>query len=323
MESQILLEADNLNVRYSNQHGVSNICVKLKQGEILGLLGPNGAGKSSTLKMLSGTLLADRGTIKVMGETLSSDYPLTRKNIGYLPEHAPLYLSMTVDEYLRWVGTLHLLKQDELDHALQNTKQRCGLNDYGHRVIKTLSKGIRQRTGIAQAIIHEPKVILLDEPTDGLDPTQIREIRHLIFELSQQAGVLLSSHILPEIEACCNKVIIMNHGRIVYDGKIDALREASGHQHLIVSFAHAICYDTLEALDCIEHVDPHSETSYLVRCPDRTIATQAVISKSAEQGWSISEIKHYDIPLEEFFEIMIKHQHHKQEDELEKTLGGL
>ena len=151
----------------------------------------------------------------------------------------------------------------------------------------------------------------------------IREIRNLILELSQEAGVILSSHILPEIEACCNKVIIMNRGKIVYDGNIEALRKASGHQHLIVSFSHPICYDTLETIDCIEHVNPQSDTSYLVRCPDRNTATQAIISKSTEQGWSITEIKHYDIPLEEFFELMTRHSHHHAEDELEKTLGGI
>ncbi len=323
MEANTLLEATELNIQYSNLHGVTNFTVRLKRGEILGLLGPNGAGKTSTLRMLSGTMLADSGSIRVLGKVLSSDDPSTRQHLGYLPERAPLYLSMTVNEYLRWAGSLHLLPENSLDSAIDKAKDRCGLKDYGKRVIKTLSKGIRQRIGIAQAIIHDPQVILLDEPTDGLDPTQIREIRGLIIELGKEAGVILSSHILPEIEACCNKVIIMNRGKIVYNGNIDALREASGHLHLIVRFSHAICYDTLEAIDCIERVNPQSETSYLVRCPDRNTATQAIISKSAEQGWSISEIKHYDIPLEKFFELMIQRSHHLQEDELEKTLGGI
>ncbi len=323
MEPQTLLEAKELNIRYANLHGVSDISFQLKQGDILGLLGPNGAGKTTTLKMLSGALLATGGIIKIQGETLVSDKPAIRKNIGYLPEQAPLYSSMTVNEYLKWAATLRLVPEQDLDAAVEQVTLQCGLQEYSLRLIKTLSKGIRQRIGIAQAIIHKPTIILLDEPTDGLDPIQIREIRNLIIALSKNAGVILSSHILPEIEACCNKVIIMNHGKIVYNGDIHALRKASGHQHLIVSFSHAICYDTLEAIACIEHVTPQSDTSYLVRCLDRNISTQAIISKSMEQGWSITEIKHYEIPLEDFFDIVTRQTHHEANDELERTLGGI
>ncbi|VAW76644.1 Gliding motility-associated ABC transporter ATP-binding protein GldA [hydrothermal vent metagenome] len=323
MESQTLLDAKELNIRYSNLHGVSDVSFQLKQGDVLGLLGPNGAGKTTTLKMLSGAMLASSGVIKILGETLISSKPSIRKNIGYLPEQAPLYTSMTVNEYLRWAATLRLIPEHNLNAAVEQVTSQCGLQEYRQRLIKTLSKGIRQRTGIAQAIIHKPSIILLDEPTDGLDPIQIREIRNLIIALSKNACVILSSHILPEIEACCNKVIIMNHGKIVYNGNIHALRRASGHQHLVVRFSHAICYDTLEAIACIEHVTPQSDTSYLVRCLDRDITTQAIISKSMEQGWSITEIKHYDIPLEEFFDIVTRQTHHEPNDELERTLGGI
>ncbi len=221
----VTLSAQNLCRNFGHHAAVHNVNLQLKRGEVLGLLGPNGAGKSTTMRMLSGNLAPSGGSIEICGIDLL-DKPLEAKvHLGFLPEVPPLYFDMTVDEYLLLVARLHRVDKQSMQTVLKDVKQRCGLGHQGKHLIGALSKGFQQRVGIAQAIIHNPDVIILDEPTVGLDPNQIREIRQLIRELGTTSSVILSTHILPEVENVCDRVQIMHKGTVVFDQTMIELRQ--------------------------------------------------------------------------------------------------
>ncbi|WP_293008057.1 ABC transporter ATP-binding protein [Nitrosomonas sp.] len=221
----VTLSVQNLCRNFGHHAAVHNVNLQLKRGEVLGLLGPNGAGKSTTMRMLSGNLAPSGGSIEICGIDLL-DKPLEAKvHLGFLPEVPPLYFDMTVDEYLLLVARLHRVDKQSMQTVLKDVKQRCGLGHQSKHLIGALSKGFQQRVGIAQAIIHNPDVIILDEPTVGLDPNQIREIRQLIRELGTTSSVILSTHILPEVENVCDRVQIMHKGTVVFDQTMIELRQ--------------------------------------------------------------------------------------------------
>ncbi|WP_394808395.1 ABC transporter ATP-binding protein [Nitrosomonas sp.] len=213
----LTLSAQNLCRKYDHHTAVQNVNVELRRGEVLGLLGPNGAGKTTTMRMLTGNLAPSAGSIEICGIDLLDRPQEAKMHLGFLPEIPPLYHDMTVDEYLLLAARLHRINKQTLQAVLDNVKQRCGLEAQGRYVIGTLSKGFQQRVGIAQAIIHSPDVIILDEPTVGLDPNQMREIRSLIRELGVSSSVILSTHILSEVESVCDRVQIMHKGSVVFD----------------------------------------------------------------------------------------------------------
>jgi ABC-2 type transport system ATP-binding protein len=204
---------------------VKDIDLELSRGEVLGFLGPNGAGKSTVMRMLTGNLAPSAGTIEIGGIDLVTRPEEAKNHFGYLPEIAPLYRELTVNEYLRFAARLHRVDGPKIPFALDRVTKRCGLGDNGNRLIGSLSKGYQQRVGIAQAIIHDPEVIILDEPTAGLDPNQIREIRTLVRELGTDRSVIVSTHILPEVESVCDRVQIVNEGRTVFTGHIAMLKQ--------------------------------------------------------------------------------------------------
>lgn len=211
------ISTQNLCRNYGSHAAVHNINLQLKRGEVLGLLGPNGAGKTTTLRMLTGNLAPSAGSIEICGIDLLNKPQEAKAHLGFLPEIPPLYQDMTVDEFLLFAARLHRISKPKIHTALGDVKQRCGLEDRGRHLIGTLSKGFQQRVGIAQAIIHNPDVIILDEPTVGLDPNQMREIRKLIRELGVSSSVILSTHILSEVESICDRVQIMHKGSVVFD----------------------------------------------------------------------------------------------------------
>ncbi len=213
----LTLSAQNLCRKYGHHTAVHNVNIQLRRGEVLGLLGPNGAGKTTTMRMLTGNLAPSVGSVEICGIDLLDKPQEAKLHLGFLPEIPPLYQDMTVDEYLLLVAYLHRISKQRAQAALDNVKQRCGLDAQGRYVIGTLSKGFQQRVGIAQAIIHNPDVIILDEPTVGLDPNQMREIRALIRELGVSSGVILSTHILSEVESVCDRVQIMHKGSVVFN----------------------------------------------------------------------------------------------------------
>lgn len=218
MSAPITLSAQNLVRHRDNRVVVDNVTLELRRGEVLGLLGHNGAGKSTTLQMLTGALPAQSGQIEICGFNLLDQPQQAKACIGFLPEHPPLYRDMRVDDFLLYAARLHKIPSAKLGDALVLAKQRCGLQDSGRKVIGALSKGYQQRVGIAQAIIHNPAVVVLDEPTVGLDPAQIRDIRTLIRELGNSSSVILSTHLLNEVESLCDRVMILQKGRLIYSG---------------------------------------------------------------------------------------------------------
>ena len=221
----LTLSAQNLTRHYGEVVAVHQFDLQLRRGEVLGLLGPNGAGKSTTLRMLTGNLAPSSGSVEICGIDLLDKPQEAKAHVGFLPEIPPLYFDMTVNEYLLLAARLHRVPKEALKAALENVKQRCGLEQHSNNLIGTLSKGYQQRVGIAQAIIHDPDVIILDEPTVGLDPNQMREIRQLIRELGTTSSVILSTHILPEVENVCDRVQIMHQGGIVFDQSMIDLRQ--------------------------------------------------------------------------------------------------
>jgi gliding motility-associated transport system ATP-binding protein len=223
-----MIDVRNLIKRYGDLVAVNGVSFTAQKGEILGFLGPNGAGKTTTMRIITGFLPATGGTVKVAGFDIFDDSHEVRKRIGYLPESPPLYNDMTVTTYLEFVGRIKGIPRARLPAATDRVVQKCGLADVRARVLGHLSKGYRQRVGLAQALIHEPDVLVLDEPTIGLDPRQIIDIRTLIRELAEERTVILSTHILQEVSQLCQKVVIINRGRIVVEDRIETLtRELS------------------------------------------------------------------------------------------------
>jgi ABC-2 type transport system ATP-binding protein len=215
--------ATGLSRYYSDHCAVDHLDVRLQKGEVLGLLGPNGAGKSTTMQMLTGNLAPSAGEIRINGIDLLDEPRKAKQQIGYLPEQPPVYRDLTVDEYLNYCARLRNVPAKDRKEAVERARERCGLQDVNKRLIGNLSKGYRQRVGIAQAILHNPAVVILDEPTVGLDPIQIREIRSLIRELGQEHGIILSTHILPEVQAVCDRVQILNHGKTVFNDTLEGV----------------------------------------------------------------------------------------------------
>ena len=218
-----MIEVRDLTKRYGDLVAVNRVSFTAQTGEIVGFLGPNGAGKTTTMRIITGFIPPTSGTVTVDGFDILDQSHEVRKRIGYLPENPPLYADMTVTSYLEFVGRVKGVSRAALPEAVDRAMQRCGLTEVSRRVLGHLSKGFRQRVGLAQALIHEPGVLILDEPTIGLDPRQIRDIRTLIKELAAERTVILSTHILPEVVQLCRKVVIINEGRVMVEDQIENL----------------------------------------------------------------------------------------------------
>jgi gliding motility-associated transport system ATP-binding protein len=238
-----MIEVQQLTKRYGDLTAINNISFSVASGQILGFLGPNGSGKTTTMRIITGFMPASSGTVKVAGFDIFDDSFEARKRIGYLPENPPLYNEMTVASYLRFVAKIKGMRKADIADALDRVLSRCGLSSVIDRVTGHLSKGFRQRVGLAQAIIHNPQVLVLDEPTVGLDPQQIIEIRSLIKELAGAHTVVLSTHILPEVAQVCEKVVIISSGRVVME---DAMTNLTQGKSLEDVFLQAISQDEPE-----------------------------------------------------------------------------
>ncbi len=222
------ISVNQLTKIYGSQIAVNNVSFTVNKGEIVGFLGPNGAGKSTTMKILTGYIQANIGSAHLEEEEIRIDNVNTKKKIGYLPEHNPLYPEMYIKEYLQFVGSLYGLKKQTLADRIEEIVEKVGLSPEKNKKIEQLSKGYRQRVGLAQALIHDPEVLILDEPTTGLDPNQLVEIRNLIKEVGKNKTIILSTHIMQEVEAICDRVIIINKGSIVADDKLEKLTREQG-----------------------------------------------------------------------------------------------
>ena len=300
MESEILIEARDLSRRYGPALAVSDLNLTLRQGEILGLLGPNGAGKSTTMKMLTGNLSPSTGEVRIKGISLREEPTAAKRHLGYLPEQPPVYPELTVDEYLRYCAGLHGIASAQRAAAVAQSKQSCGLNEVGARLIGNLSKGYQQRVGLAQAIIHRPSVIVLDEPTVGLDPIQIREIRALIVELGKSHSVILSSHILPEIQAVCSRVMIVNRGRAVYDQPVVATRNATV-ESLVVTFKRPPALSVLSSIVGIGAATEIGGGRYRLQLAGGNDPREVLVNAAVNGNWGLIELAPEVKTLEDIF----------------------
>ncbi|MDP3294930.1 MAG: ABC transporter ATP-binding protein [Nevskia sp.] len=301
MAHEFLIEAHGLSRRYGSHIAANDISLSLRKGEILGLLGPNGAGKSTTMKMLAGVLAPSAGTVMINGVSLADDPKRAKQSLGYLPELPPVYPELSVDEYLRYCASLHGLRRSERAAALRRAKQSCGLSEVSRRLIGNLSKGYQQRVGIAQAIIHRPAVVILDEPTVGLDPIQILEIRRLIKALGQEHGVILSSHILPEIQAVCARVMIIHRGRLVYAEPL-ATAGSEGFRTIIAGFLRMPAFDVLLSVPGVGEIETLAGNQVRITVNNAGDDPRAAIADAAAaHGWGLIELHAERRTLEEIF----------------------
>jgi len=301
MENKKLLSVKHLSRFYGSLSAVNNISFHLNKGEVLGFLGPNGAGKSSTMQVITGNLAPSAGQINICGFDLLDSAKQAKANIGYLPEQPPLYRELTVDEYLSFCAQINRIEISKQKTALEKAKERCGLTEVGKRLINNLSKGYQQRVGIAQAIIHNPAVVVLDEPTVGLDPIQIKEIRHLIRELAEDHGVILSTHILPEVQMTCDRVQIINHGQLVYSDDINHLHQRMRSNSLILGLNHAPSEAELKSLNFIDEVEVLSSSRFRLSHAIENNPAENIAQIAADKNWGLFEIRPEQKTLEQVF----------------------
>ncbi|MEY3920377.1 MAG: hypothetical protein RL634_138 [Bacteroidota bacterium] len=285
--------------QYGSQKAVNDICFEVSKGQIVGFLGPNGAGKSTTMKMITGFIKPDAGIIEVCGVEVKGESIETKKKIGYLPEHNPLYLEMYVREYLQMIASLHKVvdPQKKTDEVIELT----GLTSEAHKVIGQLSKGYRQRTGLAAAIIHDPEVLILDEPTTGLDPNQILEIRSLIKKLGAHKTILFSTHILQEVEAICDHVIIINKGVIVADGSIQSLKSKQDETVTRVKFSGEVSKDDLLSLPGIQEVKALEQGEWILKSILSADVSKELMSFALQHNLNIVSLQTQTRQLEDIF----------------------
>lgn len=297
---------ENLTKKYGEQKAVNNISFEVKTGEVVGFLGPNGAGKSTTMKMITCFMSPSAGEVKLDEHSILDQPEEVKKKIGYLPENNPLYTDMPIVEYLRFVAEIQGVEKSNIPTRISEMIEMCGLDLEKHKKINELSKGYRQRVGLAQAMIHDPEVLILDEPTTGLDPNQIIEIRKLIKKLGKEKTVILSSHILSEVEATCDRILIINKGRIVADGSSETLRKQSqGHELLTVKIEASaeVVKKELLALATVESVTPldGKEGCFSVQSKPEQESRKAIFDLCVSNKWYLLELTGIETQLEDVF----------------------
>jgi ABC-2 type transport system ATP-binding protein len=297
----LTLSARNLYRSAGQREIIRDVSLELKQGEVLGLLGHNGAGKSTTLQMLTGALLPQSGQIEICGYDLARQPAQAKAHIGFLPEIPPLYREMRVDDYLIFAAKLHQVPRNQMANDLAETKRRCGLQNTGNKIIGTLSKGYQQRVGIAQAIIHHPEVIILDEPTVGLDPSQIRDIRALIRELGDAFSVILSTHRLSEVESICDRVVIIHHGRLIYGDSSERMQQYGHQPGFMVTLLAPPELAELQAIPGVILVEPLSTTQFRILYGEENNPGATLLALAAQQGWRAEQLVPLQARLEDVF----------------------
>ncbi len=299
------IRIEDLTKTYGIQKAVDQISFDVRPGEVLGFLGPNGAGKTTTMKIITDFIEADAGRVLIGGKPAGAEG--MRRHIGYLPENNPLYEEMPVIDYLQFAAALHGVARASIPDRVRQMVRTCGLDEEKHKRIGELSKGFRQRVGLAQAMIHDPEILILDEPTTGLDPNQRVEIRELIKSLGRQKTVILSTHILPEVEEICDRIVIINRGRIVADGTVEMLKkQKTGQQFITVQIHHGsheqIC-DALQSLPTVHAVEilNAKDQRYSVQSKQEMTSNHAIFHLCVQRGWILNELTPTETRLEDIF----------------------
>ncbi|MBI4384864.1 MAG: ATP-binding cassette domain-containing protein [Nitrospinae bacterium] len=299
-----MIEVENLSKSYGPRQAIKNICFQVNKGEVVGFLGPNGAGKTTTMNILCCLIPASQGTARICGHDIFERSLQIRKIIGFLPETPPLYAEMTVAGFLAFAARIRLVPANKTAAAVDRVLEKCRIQDVRHRIIGRLSKGYQQRVGLAQAMIHDPQILILDEPTTGLDPIQIIEIRKLIKDLASSHTIILSSHILPEVTQICQRVIIINEGEIAAMDSLDGLTSAmrkSERLHLKTRNAPPGAAERLRQLRRVISVRPEDRGQFLIECELDSGLQDEVARLALEDRWGIVELKPVALTLEDIF----------------------
>ncbi|SEM25990.1 ABC-2 type transport system ATP-binding protein [bacterium A37T11] len=296
-----ILKVTHISHRYSVQWAIRDISFELTQHGIYGLLGSNGAGKSTTMNICCGVLNQTEGTVEIDGIDLRKEPETAKRQIGFLPQNPPLYMDLTVDEYLTHCAHLRLVDRTEVRTAVGEAKERCGISHFGNRLIRNLSGGYRQRVGIAQAIIHRPKLVVLDEPTNGLDPNQIIEVRGLIREIAEDRAVIFSTHILSEVQLLCKEIKMIDSGRMVFEDTMDAFNNYVEPHSLLARMDNPPQEAALLAIPGVSKADFLNERLVRIYFDNEHDIADRVILNSVQQGWKLQEINFEKSSLDEIF----------------------
>lgn len=300
MEKSIV-SVKNLSHRYSVQWAVKDVSFEINEKGVTGLLGSNGAGKSTTMNIICGVLNQTQGDVFINGVNLREDPVEAKKNIGFLPQQPPLYTDLTVGEYLRHAALLRLVEPDKVDEAVDLALEKCSITHFRDRLIKNLSGGYQQRVGIAQAIVHNPQFVVLDEPTNGLDPNQIVDIRNLIRDIAKHHAVLLSTHILSEVQAICDNIYMIESGKLVFSGTMEEFDNYVAPESFIVEFANSPSKEVLENLTENNGIEALEDGSYRIFLKDDISITEKYIQESVKQNWNLKNIYVERASLSEIF----------------------
>ena len=275
----IIVRVEHLSHRYSVHWAIKDISFEIAENGVVGLLGSNGAGKSTTMNIICGVLNQTEGNVFINGINLREDSVEAKKYIGFLPQQPPLYTDLTVGEYLKHSAFLRLMPAEEVPRAVERALERCAITHFRKRLLKNLSGGYQQRVGIAQAIVHKPDLVVFDEPTNGLDPNQIVEIRHLIKSIAEERTVILSTHILPEVQAACDHILMMDHGKMVFSGTVDEFDNYIVPNTIYVRFDNAPSSGVLKGVEGVNDVEDLGGQQFRVRFTDAQEVTWKIHSK--------------------------------------------
>ena len=295
------LKALGLTRLFGPNKAVNNVSFELSKGEVLGFLGPNGAGKSTTMRMLTGNLAPTEGQVEICGINIIEEPKLAKANIGYLPEMRPLYKEFRVNEFLKIAAKLHNISAKKINSSIDIAMEKCGLTHMSNRLIENLSNGYQQRVGIAQAIIHNPEIVILDEPTVGLDPIQIREIRKLIKEIGKEHSVILSTHILPEVEIVCDRVQIIDKGNLVFHGSIDDLKQQRRGNKLLVGFKKTPTLKKLQSLFDIVKIEKQEDLLHVIQFKNLDFDMEKFIQVCVKEKLGLFQVSPHITSLEDTF----------------------
>jgi ABC-2 type transport system ATP-binding protein len=308
--SDVMIEVEGLTKDYGTTRAVDNVTFDVRKGEVLGFLGPNGAGKSTTMKMLTCFLAPTAGRAKVAGHDVFDESLEVRRRIGYLPEDTPIYRDMTVLEYLEFAAHMRGMSDDKSPGRIKEIGQRCGLVDVAGKLVGELSKGYRQRVGLAQAMLHDPDILILDEPTSGLDPNQIVEIRSLIKEIGREKTVILSTHILPEVQATCSRILIVSGGKLVADGTPDELRaREKGGRYRVVVESNGVAKDAIRdrlaslagVARCEALAAEDGAHSFAIDAAASSDLRKPIFRTAVDNRWTLLELARESASLEDVF----------------------
>lgn len=286
-----IVRVENLSHRYSVQWAIKDVNMEIAERGIFGLLGSNGAGKSTIMNIMCGVLKQSKGSVFIKGVDMRENSIEAKKHIGFLPQKPPLHLDLTVEEYLIYSAGLRMIPQKDIMSAVDNVLNKCSITHFRHRLIKNLSGGYQQRVGIAQAIIHDPDLVVLDEPTNGLDPNQTVEIRNLIKEIAQERTVILSTHILSEVQATCDHIRMVEEGRVVFAGTVDEFDNYIVPNTIFVSLLEAPTVDEIKSIQGLLDVEELGGTKFRLKFSDSPDVVERVVETSVSKGWRLNEIR--------------------------------